>query len=155
MLPDTKAAAAIVDEWLAQLERALGRQDAAASAALFHADSHWRDVLALTWDIRTVSGAASIIRELVPLAIRIEATGFRWDRERTPPREVTRAGAKTIEAILAVETSQGRCNGVLRIVRDPAGGGAFKAWTLVTMLDEIKGHEEMVGRRRPSGRRRR
>ena len=30
-------------------------------------------------------------------------------------------------------------------------GGAPKAWTLLTALDELKGHEETVGRARPTG----
>ena len=44
-------------QWLAELEKALGARDVAALQKLFHADSHWRDILALTWRIGTVSGA--------------------------------------------------------------------------------------------------
>ena len=58
MLAKTEKAsvATTVDRWLAQFERALAEPDNVLLATLFHADSHWRDVLALTWDIRTVSG---------------------------------------------------------------------------------------------------
>jgi cation diffusion facilitator CzcD-associated flavoprotein CzcO len=38
---------------------------------------------------------------------------------------------------------------VLRLTPDDAG--AFKGWTLLTVLDEIKGHEERLGRSRPQG----
>ena len=32
--------------------------------SLFHADSHWRDLLALTWRIRTVNGSEAVLEEL-------------------------------------------------------------------------------------------
>ena len=54
---ETDSVATAVDRWLAQFERALAERDDVLLATLFHADSHWRDVLALTWDIRTVSGS--------------------------------------------------------------------------------------------------
>ena len=61
---------------------------------------------------------------------------------------MTRAGTDAIEAIFSFETAEGRGNGVLRLTAD---GGTLKAWTLLTALDEIKGHEEQVGRtRRPT-----
>ena len=38
---------------------------------------------------------------------------------------------------------------MLRLTPDEAG--TFKGWTLLTALDEIKGHEERLGRSRPQG----
>lgn len=39
------------ESWLAAFETALCARDPARIASLFHADSHWRDVLAFTWRI--------------------------------------------------------------------------------------------------------
>ena len=64
---------------------------------------------------------------------------------RTPPRRVTRAGVETIEAIFTFETSVGPCNGVVRLVSE---GGETRAWTLMTALDEIRGHEDPANGRR-------
>ena len=50
-----------VTHWLAQFEAALAGSDAAGLAALFTPAAHWRDLLALTWDVKTVSGAASVV----------------------------------------------------------------------------------------------
>ena len=125
----TKSLATIAGDWLARFERALGRARQAALASLFHADSHWRDVLALTWDIRTVTGAAEILPDSKTAAAKFAATNFRIDPKRTPPREVTRAGTDAIEAIFTFETAQARCNGVVRLTAD---GGTFKAWNLLT-----------------------
>ncbi|MEN3375665.1 MAG: hypothetical protein V7604_1020, partial [Hyphomicrobiales bacterium] len=131
-----------------QFEQALARPQ--ALAALFHQDSHWRDVLALTWDLRTISGRDAILRELTAHAGRAAPTGFAIASGRAAPRRVKRAGAEVIEAIFAFETAVGRGSGVLRLTPDTADG-TLKAWMLLTALDELKGHEEHVGRSRPSG----
>ena len=46
----------VANQWLARFEAALASRDVARLQSLFHPDSHWRDVLALTWRIQTVSG---------------------------------------------------------------------------------------------------
>src|SRR3954465_2588691 len=131
-------------QWLEAFEAALAASDEAALQDLFHPVSHWRDVLALTWNIQTLSGAAPIIEALKVRACEVKPHGFAVDARRTAPREVTRAGARTYETLFRFETEQGRCSGVLRLV--PSAGGKLKAWTLMTALDELKGHEESVGK---------
>ena len=137
------------NHWLAAFEKALAGRDDVLLSTLFHPDSHWRDVLALTWDIRTVNGLEAVVRELKAHAGRAHPTGFRIDPHRTAPRHVTRAGTRAIEAIFQFETAEGRGNGVLRLLPDQKNG--LRAWTLLTALDEIKGFEEQVGRLRPRG----
>jgi len=127
-----------VSHWLAKFEAALPAGDGIAE--LFHLDGHWRDVLALTWRIRTVSGAKAIQDELRGIA----AHGFRIDPHRTPPRHAMRAGEQCVEALFRFETRDGIGSGVLRLKGE-------KAWTLLTALDELKGREEHVGGRRPKG----
>ena len=118
---------------------------------LFHPDSHWRDVLALSWNIQTVSGADAILRELKRHAGRAAPSGLRIDPDRRAPRQVTRAGTSTIEAIFKFETATGRGDGVLRLIPDEADGNTMKAWTLLTALEELKGFEEQQGNSRPRG----
>ena len=60
--------------WLASFEAALKASDADAVADRFHADGLWRDVLAFTWTIQTMSGRAAI------------TTTLRETRARTAPR---------------------------------------------------------------------
>jgi hypothetical protein len=152
MLARNETIATIVAHWLAQFERALAEPDDVLLKTLFHSESHWRDVLALTWHIRTVGGLDVILRELKGHVARANPTGFRIDPDRTAPRLVTRAGTDAIEAILRFETTEGHGSGVLRLTPDVNDGGALKAWTLLTALDELKGFEEQVGRSLPNGR---
>jgi hypothetical protein len=147
----TETIATIADHWLAQFERAFAEADDALLKTLFHSDSHWRDVLALTWQIRTVNGVEAILRELKAYVGRAHPTGFRTHPHRTAPRYVTRAGTNAIEAIFRFETAEGRGSGVLRLTPDANDGNTPRAWTLLTALDEIKGFEEQVGRSRPKG----
>ena len=135
-----KSLTTIANEWLKAFEGALAKP--AELRSLFHADSHWRDVLALTWQLRTVDGADAIAVELSAAAGRAKPTGLRTDPGRTPPRRVTRAGTEAVEAFFQFETADGRGCGVLRLTLDASG--AHKAWTLHTALDEIKGHEEKL-----------
>jgi cation diffusion facilitator CzcD-associated flavoprotein CzcO len=151
MLDRTEDLAALVENWLAQFERALADGDGAALQSLFHIDGHWRDILALTWDIRTVSGADAIVGALKAHVGRAGPTGLRLASQRTAPRQVTRAGTRAIEAFFQFETRDGRGNGIVRLAPDAGDGNTLKAWTLLTALDEIKGHEEHVGHARPSG----
>jgi putative flavoprotein involved in K+ transport len=134
-----------VSRWLAEFEEALAASDASLEA-LFLPDSHWRDLLAFTWRVQTLSGAAKIVAALRRLETDAGASGFELDRERTPSRRVTRAGTEVIEAIFRFETACGRGIGVVRLNPETA-----RAWTLLTALDELKGFEESVGSRRPRG----
>jgi thioredoxin reductase len=148
MLSEAEIATGVRD-WLTQFETALRKPNGDLPGNLFHPDSHWRDVLALTWHIVTVSGADAIRAGLKTHARRTQPSDFRIDPQRTAPRSVKRAGTEAIEAIFQFETAEGRCSGVLRLTPDTSDGGKLKAWTLLTALEEIKGHEEQLGRSGP------
>jgi putative flavoprotein involved in K+ transport len=143
---DARTAAQI---WLTQFEQALGGADPTQLRSLFHADSYWRDVLALTWRITTFTGADTIVDELSARAKAARPRAFAIAAHRAPPRWAMRAGTDAIEAIFAFETNGGRGSGILRLTPDADDGGKLKAWTLLTALDEIKGHEEKLGRAQP------
>jgi thioredoxin reductase len=151
MLAGTQTIATIAEHWLAQFERALADCDDTLLETRLHPDSHWRDVLALTWHITTVNGSDAILKQLKARVGRASPTGFRIDPHRTAPRHVTRAGTDAIEAIFRFDTVEGRGSGILRLIPDADDGNTLKAWTLLTALDEIKGYEEQVGSSRPQG----
>jgi Flavin-binding monooxygenase-like len=151
MLVRTETDLTITQRWLAQFERALSEGDNALLKTLFHADSHWRDVLPLTWRIMTVNGRDAILKELRMHSQRARPHGFKIPPHRTAPRQVTRGGMDAIEAIFSFETAQGRGSGVVRLRPEVDHDNTPKAWTLLTALDEIKGHEEQLGRSRPQG----
>jgi putative flavoprotein involved in K+ transport len=139
------SAKSAADAWLRDFGAAVASGEAARIAALFAADCHWRDILAFTWDLRTAAGAASIAQRMAAALSQTAPRALELAPGRTPPRHVMRAGVDTIEAIFVFETAAGSCNAVVRLVSE---AGAHRAWTLLTTLEEIRGHEDPANGRR-------
>jgi cation diffusion facilitator CzcD-associated flavoprotein CzcO len=151
MLDKTDDISISAENWLAQFENALAKPGETLLKTLFHPDSHWRDALALSWNLQTINGAEAILKELKTHAVRASPSGFAIDPDRAAPRRVARAGTDAIEAIFKFETTQGRGSGILRLIPDADDGNRLKAWTLLTALEELKGFEEPLGTARPRG----
>lgn len=151
MLDKTDDVSIAAENWLVQFENALTKPDPDLLKTLFHPDSFWRDVLALSWNIQTINGAEPILHELKARAARAAPRDFKINPGRAAPRRVTRAGTGAIETIFTFETAQGRGSGILRLIPDASDGNKLKAWTLLTALDELKGFEEQLGSARPRG----
>jgi cation diffusion facilitator CzcD-associated flavoprotein CzcO len=142
--PDDKVGHA-VDAWLEKFNAALAAPDAQSIGALFEPDGHWRELLALTWRFGTLSGREALAPALAQALARSDARKFAIAPQRCPPRVVERAGTPCVEAFLQFETNVGRGEGLLRMrhaAKSNAAGAAPLAWTLLTALDEIRGHEE-------------
>ena len=139
------------EAWLASFEAALRTGDASQIGALFHEDCYWRDVLAFTWHLSSAQGRGPIGTALAAAQERTDARHFHVPQGRRAPRRVTRVGIDSIEAIFEFETATGRGAGLLRLSATPDGDGDMRAWLVSTVLEQISGHEERIGARRPSG----
>ena len=128
-----------VTTWLSAFGDALAAGDAAAATALFTEDCFWRDLVAFTWNIKTLEGRAAISAMLDATLPWVQPGGWAI----TGGEEPASAGGVT-EAWIDFETAAGRGRGHLRL-RDGL------CWTLLTTLDELKGHEEHRGPSRPKG----
>ena len=147
-----KTLSGAAESWLSAFGTALSTADAGALASLMHPDSHWRDLLAFTWHISTVSGPDDISTALADSADDLEPQSFSIDYDAAPPRMVMRGGRQDVlETIFRFTTKTGQCSGVLRMIADEADAGRLKAWTILTALDEISGFEESIGTARPTG----
>ena len=135
--------------WLASFEAALRAQDAAAAADLFQHDGLWRDVLAFTWNYPDACPASrqieATLRETLARARRPEIFIF-------PRNERRRAGSRAPAPRQSKRCSNskrhsGRAPASLRLVPDPQAPSRLRAWTLVTTLEELRGHEEALKKR--------
>lgn len=140
-----------IEDWLVEFGRALHAVDGPRLEALFHPESHWRDLLAFTWKIDTLAGSSEIARALKFFSQNTLACNFRIDPTRTPPRCIARAGREVIEAIFTFKCTGGDGEGVLRLIPDDANVGRLKAWTLMTSLTELDGSPERLDSNRPRG----
>ncbi|MGW9267054.1 flavin-containing monooxygenase [Gordonia terrae] len=141
-----------VETWLREFESALAALDIARATNAFLTDSYWRDLTAFTWNIKTVEGHEQIADMLSARLADTQPSNF------TTTEPATDDGDGVVSAFIAFETAVGRCEGHLRIRpadegRDGGdeGAGADKAWTLLTTMQELKGHEESAGPSRPLG----
>ena len=123
--------------WLDDFGRALARGDIDATLALFDPDCYWRDLVAFTWNIRTQEGPAAIRAMLQTRLADTKPSNFAIEGEATEADGI-------IDAWFTFETGVARGRGHLRL----KGG---KAWTLLTTMTELKGHEEKKGEHRIKG----
>ena len=127
------------EQWLADLESALTDRDVQRAAGLFAPTCFWRDLVAFSWNITTVENRDGVAGLITETAARTGASGFRI----TEGEEPTEADG-VVTAFFTFETAVGRGSGVVRLTDE----GAF---TFLTTLDELKGHEEPKGAARPRG----
>lgn len=123
--------------WLADFGAALAAGQAQQAAAMFDADSYWRDLIAFTWNIRTQEGSAAIAEMLTARLADTAPTNFALEGEATEADGV-------VDAWFTFETCVARGRGHLRLKGD-------KAWTFLTTMTELKGFEEAHGETRPKG----
>lgn len=129
--------ARVARAWLQALEQAMANGDCEAAAALFGRQCYWRDLVALTWNIRTVEGRdgiAAMLRHSLPHA---RLGRLRLDGEPTESGGI-------VEAWFDFETPVARGKGHLRL-KDGKG------FTVLTAITELKGHEERRGMTRDRG----
>ncbi|MDQ6433779.1 NAD(P)/FAD-dependent oxidoreductase [Mesorhizobium sp. LHD-90] len=123
--------------WLGAFARALETSDILAAIGLFADDCYWRDLLAFTWNIKTLEGRDAIRDMLGATLAGTHPTGWRLTGEAS-------ADGSTVEAWFSFETAAGRGEGCLRLIDG-------RCRTLFTALSALKGFEEKSGPTRPLG----
>ncbi|MUL66815.1 FAD-dependent oxidoreductase [Mycobacterium sp. CBMA 234] len=126
-----------VERWLANFEAALAAHDIDGVVGMFAVDSFWRDLVAFTWNLKTVQGRDQIAGMLRARLADAAPSSFRTREPATADGDVT-------SAVIEFETAVGRGSGHLRLRGD-------EGWTLLTTLQELKGHEERKGATRVLG----
>ena len=137
MLDTTKAdgVQAFLDEFGAALEAG----DIDRAVAMFTQDCYWRDLVAFTWNIKTVEGPDQVADMLRHQLGHVQPHGWRLADGELPEEA---DGITT--AWIQFETAVARGYGLVRL-RDG------RIWTLLTTMVELKGHEEPAGFNRPLG----
>lgn len=134
--PSTRA-----ERWFAGFEAALRARDVDAAAGHFATTSFWRDLVAFSWNLHTVEDRAGVAHLLEANLERVDPSGFALEEPATEDGGV-------VTAWFVFETSVGRGRGLARLREED---GVLVAWTFLTTLYELKGHEEPRGTRRPPG----
>jgi putative flavoprotein involved in K+ transport len=134
-----KAPNARMTAFLGKFDAALAAGDVDAAAAMFAAESYWRDLVAFTWNIKTMEGRDKVRDMLAHCLGQVKPRDWRVAEGET----ATEADG-VLESWISFETEIARGYGHIRI-KDGV------IWTLLTTMAELKGHEEKAGFTRPLG----
>ncbi|MDQ1749781.1 MAG: hypothetical protein QOE71_837 [Pseudonocardiales bacterium] len=150
-MPNSTAADDIFGAWLTRFGAALADGSVDGIVELFVADGYWRDILTFTWTYQTFAGPAEIAASMNSRLDRVKPRLVRPAADRTAPRIVRRSAKTVVEAYFDFDTEVGRSTGFVRLLLDNDNPCDSKAWILLTALQELRGHEERIGERRPTG----
>ncbi|WP_029966120.1 NAD(P)-binding domain-containing protein [Paraburkholderia graminis] len=124
---------------LESLEAALKRGDTQAAVDLFQPDCYWRDLVAFTWNIKTLEG-----REQIAEMLNTQLAAIKPSRLRLADNKSATEADGVAQGWIAFETGVARGTGFIRLKQG-------RIWTLLTTMAELKGHEEPKGPLRPMG----
>jgi len=156
----------IAEKWIAEFNEAIKTKNSEAIADLFLEDGSsvldgllivgwWRDVLALSWDFHTYHSRNGI-KQMIERNNTDEVGLSNFALDPAVPVALQNPGGSPefgdcITAFFTFETNVGRGKGVFRLMPADNQGNEWKAYTLFTSLQELKGCEERKGRSRPKG----
>jgi putative flavoprotein involved in K+ transport len=136
---DKAPATAVATDVLNRFGAALAAGDVPAALELFQADCYWRDLVAFTWNLKTLEG-----KEQIGDMLRAQLGEARPEKWRIADGEEASESGDVIEGWIEFETALARGYGQIRIKEG-------RIWTLLTTMQELKGFEEPMGVRRPAG----
>eukprot|EP00928_Gymnodinium_smaydae_P045410 TRINITY_DN30275_c0_g1_i2.p1 TRINITY_DN30275_c0_g1~~TRINITY_DN30275_c0_g1_i2.p1 ORF type:complete len:623 (+),score=85.90 TRINITY_DN30275_c0_g1_i2:65-1933(+) len=141
-----------LERWVAKLTEACSVGcDSSQIARLFFQDCYWRDLVLFTWDIQTTQGRESTalaLHKAVPNFVSLQLS-FLQDSHGKVGEENVIVEGETVSGWFSVETAVAR--GVAKVTLRPGEDGADRCSVFFTSMQELKGHEEPSGFRRPLG----
>lgn len=132
----------VAREWLELFASHIQSGNVDGIIELFVEDAFFRDILAMTWDIRTFEGTHAIKKLLQDRLLEVKPSSFKLKNEflglQQPYPDLA-----WIQAFFEFETVVGLASGVFRLV--PMSDGTWKAHTIFTNLEDLKGFPEKIG----------
>ncbi|KAJ4397786.1 hypothetical protein N0V93_002023 [Gnomoniopsis smithogilvyi] len=146
-------APALITKALQSLTEALTSKDLSQIKSCFHpTQAYWRDLLALTWHLRTFNDAPSIAPALLHLT---QQRGWRgsFTVDSKSVKDVTVSPVlRWIDGTFSFETGSPAAKCAGRVVLLPIEGGEWKIWALSTWVESLESASEDEGRLRAPGR---
>lgn len=141
--------AKVLNDWGSRFFKALSSNDVDEVVSLIVQEGLWRDMLALTWNFRTLFKSENIRKMLTARLEQTKITNLKLsDHKDKQPALTQTPDLIWIQAFFDFETAVGICSGIVRLV--PLPNGEWKAHTVYTNLEEIKGFPPKAGYYRSS-----
>lgn len=141
-IPSDLDARKVAAEWLQSFATHVRSGDIDRIVDLFVEDALFRDILALTWDFRTFEGTHEIKKFLQDRLPEVKPSSFKLKDDYLELQQPY-PDLAWIQALFEFETDVGLGSGVFRLV--PTSDGTWKAHTMFTNLEDLKGFPEKIG----------
>ena len=128
-----------IQAFLDKFDAALAAGDIDAAVGMFAPECYWRDLVAFTWNIKTMEGRDQVREMLSSCLARVKPRNWKIAEGES----ATEADGVT-ECWISFETEVARGYGLIRLQNG-------QIWTLLTTMVELKDHEEKAGYTRPLG----
>lgn len=128
-----------IAEVLESLESALSHRDIEQALDLFDDESYWRDFVSFTWNLITLE-EKSQIRKMLESRLE-DVNPQKWVLDENPPAQLDEGVS---QGFIRFDTRVGHGYGHIRVKNG-------RIFTLLTTMDDLKGHEEPGRLERPFG----
>ncbi|KAJ6467908.1 hypothetical protein C8R45DRAFT_1171515 [Mycena sanguinolenta] len=132
----------VATAWMGSFAYFVEAGDFDGIVGLFIEKSHWRDMLALTWDFRSFHGVSEMQKFLSDRLAISKLANLRV-QEGSPVLLRPYDDLAWINIMFDFETHIGLASGVIRLV--PMPNGDWKAHCMYTNLEDLKGFPEQIG----------
>ncbi|KIW09459.1 uncharacterized protein PV09_00339 [Verruconis gallopava] len=130
----------VVFGWFSKLEKVIESGSYDRKDDIFLNDSWWRDVVTLSWAIRCLHGDQ--ITECLKQAHEVKLSDLKPATSGVLVPQLVDMGPFTlVETAFTFQTKYGSGSGYLRLGN--TAPGTWKAWIILTKLEELRGYEEL------------
>ncbi|KAK2590851.1 hypothetical protein QQS21_011463 [Conoideocrella luteorostrata] len=130
----------IVERWITSLTNCMSEKTAKNLEHLFIEESWWRDLVSLSWDFTSKYGPEAISQYLAESTAGLQKVEIVLSGA-LQPQLVDMMGMTYVQSGFNFQTTVGSGRGVVRLAN--VGLDDWKAWTVSTQLERLRGQEEM------------
>ena len=147
-VPDDLDVNGTIDKWFQLFKTFCESADVGDLMNVIVEGAYWRDILALTWSFRTFEGIPQIKQFLGDRLALAEVKNLKLKNPSYAELQRPFPDLAWIQVLFEFETNIGLCSGVVRLV--PQADGEWRAHSIFTAMDDLKGFPEKIGHLRES-----
>jgi hypothetical protein len=137
----------IASKWVSAFGDALVRADVDATTSLFHEQGWFRNMLTFSWDWDSFSGHTAIKSYLSNTLAKAQISNVQLDTRHgyAPVAAKGGPGPELIDLLFTYETKTAHAHGqgIVKLFPPAEEEGIAKAFLVIMMVTDWKGHEEM------------
>ncbi|KAF8629969.1 hypothetical protein AX17_005535 [Amanita inopinata Kibby_2008] len=142
-VPDDVEPDQVINDWFKLFKGYCETGDIDGLVGIIVEGGFWRDILALTWNFRTFVGTPKIKQFLTDRLALAQIKNLKLKQPSYTELQRPYPDIAWIQSVFQFETDVGLCSGVVRLV--PQSDSKWRAHTIFTTLEDLKGFPEKIG----------